>query len=339
MLYNQFMQPRLKRFSALVLCLLLLMLVLSLPGLPWSGRLRHSLRRTIVKTKMSYARWSGHKPALVSIAGRVNTPCAEIQALDSRSGWATLADREGRFLLPDVMWYPGATFDLVMTTGEENGRLVTVKGPEEIPPNGILNAEGIDFEQGLEVNLVALPGANATTQVDYDADNAGYYGELFDKLTAGKESDEARITAVCDYVAGKLNYEETEWELGSPRRILESGSQYCGHLSEAMATLLATGGYPVRIVNLTDGKNPPGTHVVVEVFYLGEWHLYDPTFGVKFLKKDGGVASYKDVRLDTSRITEDLFVRFKPKKRREIAALLFGVYGTGYHHLYCFKDR
>ena len=333
------MTPRLKRLSVFVLCLLLLILILFLPGLPWAARLRHSLRKTIVKAEMSYARWSGHEPTLVSLAGRVNTPCGQIQALDSRSGWATLADREGRFLLPDVMWYPLATFELVMTTEDGKGRLVTVTAPEKLPDDGVFNVEAIRFEQGREVDLTALPGANAITRMDYDAENAAYYKELYDKLTAGRGSDDERIGAICDYVAGKLNYEETQWELVSPRRILESGSQYCGHLSEAMATLLAIGGYEVRTVNLTDGKKPPATHVVVEGFYGDEWHLYDPTFGVKFLKKDGGVASHKDVRLDPSIITEDLFVRFQPPKRSELAALLIGIYGTGYHHLYCFNER
>jgi hypothetical protein len=333
------MRLRSKRLPVLLICLLLLTLALFLPGLPWAARVGHSLRRTIVKAEMTLARWEGHEPRLASIAGRASTPGAEIYAVDSRSGWATLADREGRFLLPDVMWYPRATFELVLTTNGENGKLVRVTGPEKLPADDGFDVEAIDFEQGREVNLSSLPGANALTRMGYDEENARYYKELFDKLTAGSESDDERVNAINEFVAGKLNYEETQWELGSPRRILERGSQYCGHLSEAMATLLATGGYPVRTVNLTDGKNPAGTHVVVEVFYAGAWHLYDPTYGVKFLNKDGSVASYKDVRLDTSVITEDLFLRFKPEKRRELAAWLPTVYNTGFHHFYRFKDK
>jgi hypothetical protein len=333
------MRLRSKRLPVLLICLLLLTLALFLPGLPWAARVGHSLRRTIVKAEMTLARWEGHEPRLASIAGRAGTPGAEIYAVDSRSGWATLADREGRFLLPDVMWYPRATFELVMTTNGDNGKLVSVTGPEKLAADGGFDVKAIDFEQGREVNLSSLPGANALTRMGYDEENARYYKELFDKLTAGSESDDERVNAINEFVAGKLNYEETQWELGSPRRILERGSQYCGHLSDAMATLLATGGYPVRTVNLTDGKNPPGTHVVVEVFYAGAWHLYDPTFGVKFLNKDGSVASYKDVRLDTSVITEGLFLRYKPEKRRELAAWLPTVYDTGFHHFYRFKDK
>jgi len=166
-----------------------------------------------------------------------------------------------------------------------------------------------------------------------------YYKALFDKLTAGKLTDEEKIGAINDYVAHKLNYEETQWDLGTPRRVLERGSQYCGHLSAAMETLLAVGGYRTRAVNVTDGKIPPGTHVVVEVFYDGGWHLFDPTFGVKFQNKDGHVASYKDVRLDTSLIPGDLFARFDADSRRDLVRLLPGAYATGYHHYYYYKDK
>jgi hypothetical protein len=184
--------------------------------LPWAARVGHSLRRTIVKAEMTLARWEGHEPRLASIAGRASTPGAEIYAVDSRSGWATLADREGRFLLPDVMWYPRATFELVMTTNGENGKLVSVTGPEKLPVDGGFDVEAIDFEQGREVNLSSLPGANALTRMGYDQENARYYKELFDKLTAGSESDDEQVDSINEFVAGKLNYEETQWELGSP---------------------------------------------------------------------------------------------------------------------------
>jgi transglutaminase-like putative cysteine protease len=288
---------------------------------------------------MTLARWRGHEPRLASMTGRVNIPGAQIQALDSRSGWATLADREGYFILPDVLWYPFATYDLVISADGEKGKIVRVTAPERLPEDGMFDTEAINLEQGAEVDLSALSGVNANTFMAYDAENTQYYKDLFDRLTAGKESDDERIDAANQYVATKLSFEETPWEVGSPRRVLESGSQYCGHLSAALATLLATGEYRTREIDLTDGKSAPYTHVAVEVFYDGGWHLYDPTYGVRFLNNHGKVASYKDVRLDTSIITEDLFVRFPPQKRLELAALLPSVYGSGFHHFYCFKNR
>ena len=182
-------------------------------------------------------------------------------------------------------------------------------------------------------------GVNSITLEEFDSENSDYYKDLFDKLTAGMQSDAEKIGAINDYVARKLNYDETQWELGSPRRVLERGSQYCGHLSAAMETLLTLGGYRTRAVNVTDGKNPPGTHVVVEVFYDGGWHLYDPTFGARFPNKDGQIASYKEVRLDTSLITETLFAKFDADFRRHLMELLPGAYETGYHHFYRFQDK
>ncbi|HJZ67627.1 MAG TPA: hypothetical protein VKF81_05875, partial [Blastocatellia bacterium] len=81
------------------------------------------------------------------------------------------------------------------------------------------------------------------------------------------------------------------------------------------------------------------THVVVEVLYNGEWHLYDPTFGYKLQNEQGEVLSYKDVRLNPKLINENLFARFSPKARRRLAALLAEIYGTGYHHYYYFKGK
>ena len=333
------MRSRWKRLSLFLLCLSILAFVTSFPGLPWSRNIRHTLKKTIVKAEMKVASWQGHHPRLMSIEGVVNDAGAQVQALDSRSGWATLADRQGRFVLPDVMWYPGAVYELVISNDDSAGKLLKVRAPDAYPDSGVFNAGELNANQGSEVQLGALSGVNSITREDFDSANRDYYKDLFDKLTAEKQSDEEKIGAIYEYVAGKLNYDETQPELGSPRRVLERGSEYCGHLSAAMETLVAIGNYRTRAVNGIDGKHPPGTHVIVEVFYDGGWHLYDPTFGVKFRNKDGQVASYKDVRLDTSMITEDLFAKFDTEFRRNLVNMLPAIYQTGYHHFYYFKNN
>jgi transglutaminase-like putative cysteine protease len=196
----------------------------------------------------------------------------------------------------------------------------------------------LDFDRGARVEIASLIGVNSITREDFDFENRDYYKELFDRLTAGKQSDDERISAVNDFVASKLNYKETQWELGSPRRVLERGSQYCGHLTTAMATLVAIGGYRTRVLHIIDGKKPLGAHAVVEAYYGGGWRLYDPTFGVKFVRDDG-VASYRDVRLDTSLIKENLFAKFDADFRRYLMELLPAAYGAGYCHFYYFKDK
>src|SRR5437763_12001732 len=262
-----------RRVGFYLIAALLLALV---AGLLFSAKLRHQAHRVGVKAEMRLGRWRGHAPRLVALAGNVRIAGAQIQALDSRSGWAALSDGAGRFLLLDVDWYPGASYDLVLSTDGEIGRMITLKPAP--PADDIVELGDLAFGEGKPVTLRELPGVTTVSYEDYDSANGAFYRDLYTQITAGKQGDEAIIGAVNDYVATKLNYDETQWEIGSPRRILESGSCYCGHLSTAMATLLRNGNYKVREIHLSNGQIPPGTHAVVEVFYGGDWHLFDPTY-------------------------------------------------------------
>jgi len=333
------MRTRWKRRVIVILAAALVLVLLFLPGLPWSARTRHSLKRAVIKGRMKLASWRGVEPRLISIAGRIDVPGARVQALDSRSGWASVADGAGNFLLRDVMWYPNAEYDLVISKDESAATMTTVRAPSTFPENGRFNVRNLGIGQGSTVDLESVAGNNSITLEDFDFKNAEYYKDLFDMLTSGKQSDEERIIAINDFVASKLNYAETEFELGSPRRVLERGSQFCGHLANAMRTLLATGGYRSRAVDIIDDNNPPGAHMVVEVFYAGGWHVYDPTYGVTFKSKDGEVASYRDVRLDPSLIADDLFAKLDTNVRSQVLALLRGCYRTGSYHLYDFKSK
>jgi hypothetical protein len=313
--------------------------LLFLPGLPWSSHLRHTLNRTVVKAEMKWARWRGHEPRLMSITGRLNAPGAQVQALDSRSGWATLADRDGRFVLPGVMWYPGASYNLVVSTDELTGRLIKIAAPDTFPESGAFNAGEWDADLGERIEIGPLMGISSISREDIDSANSDYYKDLFKELTADKESDVEKIGAINDFVASKHTHDETPWEPGSPRQVLERGSRYCGHLAGALQTLVAAGGYKTRAVNMSDGNDPPATHMVVEVNYGGGWHLYDPTYGVKFQNRDGQIASYKEVRLDTSLILEDLFQSVRRKIRHRVVEQIKGTYETGYHHFYEFENK
>jgi transglutaminase-like putative cysteine protease len=333
------MRIRWKRHWFVFIAFALVLVLLFLPGLPWSARTRHSLKRAVIKSRMKLASWQGVEPRLIRVSGRIDAPGAGVLAVDSRSGWASLADGEGNFLLRDVMWYPNAEYDLVISKDESAATMTTVRAPSTFPESGRFNAGNLGIGMGSPVELESVIGNNSITFEDFDFKNIDYYKDLFATLTSGKQSDEERIIAINDFVASKLNYNETQFELGSPRRVLERGSQFCGHLTNAMRTLLATGGYHARGVNIIDDNDPPGTHVVVEAFYEGGWHLYDPTYGVRFLLKDGEVASYRDVRLDPSLISDDLFVKLDPQTQSKVLGLLRGCYRTGCFHLYDFKSK
>lgn len=307
--------------------------VLLLLGHPWSLSLNHKLNKIIVKTEITLNRWRGNEPRLASIVGELDMPGARVLALDSRSGWATFCDLQGKFNLPDVLWYPDATYELVVSTDETTGKLIKVSSPSVFPPGGEINAGRVILSDGLNVDFRHLPGDNSQSYEGFDIENRDYYRKVFDELTDGETCDAERVGAVNDYVATRLNYNSTQWELGSPRRILEHGSQYCGHLSSTMATILAVA-FPVRIIHLKDGSVPPKTHAVVEVFYERSWHLYDPTFGVKFENRDGKIASYKELMLSPELISLDSFSAFRKKYPRVPLDALAGIYGSGHHHFY-----
>jgi hypothetical protein len=315
-----------------------LALLLFTPGLPWSAHFRHKLRRAAIKAEMTVARWRGYEPRFMSIAGKVEAGGASIHQLDSRSGWAALSDAQGNFILPGVMWYPSADYNLLISTDGLTGTLVEVSAPEDYPESALYEIGRLDTARGEQVRLDSLYGINSFTEEEFDKQNGEYYREIYERVTAGKVSDEEKIDAINRHVATRLNYSETQWEIGSPRRILETGSQYCGHLATAMQTLLALGGYRARALHLIDSAEPPGAHAVVEVFHDGGWRLYDPTFGIKYLTAEGRVASYNEVRLDPSLIREEHFARYNMKERLQWVSFMRGVYGTGFHHFYYLQN-
>ncbi len=317
----------------LLIAPLILALLLFLLGLPWSAQYRHKLKRMIVNAEITLNKLWGHEPRLVSIAGNTGLAGARVQVVDSRSGWATLCDADGRFILPDVLWYPGATYELVVSTDQNAGTIVKVNSPQWMPQSGIIDAGRITLPADSELDLTDLPGLNSITKERYDTENRDYYRKVLNEIIAGNISDEERVVAVNDYVATRLNYYESQWELGSPRRVLERGSQYCGHLTMAMATIIAVA-YPVRIINLRDSTTPPNTHAVVEVFYDGDWHLFDPTFGAKFRNNNGRIISYKELRLNPGSISPESFSMFSQKHPSVSLDSLFSVYTSGHHHFY-----
>ena len=330
------MRIRWKRSVILLGAVAVPLLLLFLPG-RWSARTRHTIKKTIAKAEITLERWRGHEPRSISIAGKLNEPGIQIQALDSRSGWATLADESGQFVLPDLIWYPGASYELVISQDQSAGRLIKFTAPKIYPENGVFDVGELNGLQGDSVEIGALAGLTSISREDPERASAGYYKELFEKIVADQSSDEAKMQAVCDYVFSKATPQETPFEM-EPREVLEQGSRYCGHLSAAMKALLVAGGYKSRGVNITDGMSPPGTHIVVEVYYDGGWHLYDPTYGVSFRNTDGQIASYKNLRLDRGLISEELFQSVRRKIRHRVVEQIKAMYATGYHHFYELED-
>lgn len=323
------------------ICIALLLTALLWPGLPWSARCRHVLKKMAVRAEMKVSAWQGEPPKIISLRGRVFTKQpdkeylkgAEVEALDSLSGWASLTDRQGKFMLPDVVWYPRAKYSLIFAASPYQVRQIEVAAPADYPKSGELNLGELDFDRGCQIDPIDLQGSNSNHFIGYDKRNDDYYCKLFEELTEGKKTDEEKLDAIARYVSSRLIHNAPDETDETPRRILERGSRKRG-LALALATIATAGNYSVRLVDLIDSPYQPTPHVVAEVYYDDGWHLYDPLLGESFSNMESRAASYKELRLDTSLI--------RPGAKMQTLIQLAGyrnnwmpdIYCSGIHHYY-----
>lgn len=315
---------------------LLVALILG-PNLPWSARCHRVLRRLLIRAEIQFAVWHGQQPRVVSITGKLSGYGAQVEALkgarvvalESSSGYCALTDSEGKFNLPHLMWYPGASYNLIVAADTFHLRRLKVRAPSSCPDN-VLDVGELQFDEGNEVRREDEP----VRYMEYDRDNRDYYRNLCARLTENCETDGEKIDAINKYVASKLNYGERTASFKSPREVLERGSCYCSNLALAMAAITEAAGYPTRTIHLCDSPEYQNTHVVVEAYYGDEWHAYDPTYGVFFLNQAGAVASYKELRLAPSLVTAQAFQGFRPETTESILAWMPKTYGAGFHQIY-----
>ncbi|MGH9760399.1 MAG: transglutaminase domain-containing protein [Blastocatellia bacterium] len=301
-----------------------------------SASLKRTLRRASAKAKIRLAAIEGENPRPLSLEGRLVAleqgsrviRGARVEAMESTSGYGAMTDNEGHFFLPHLTWYPGASYTLIVLSGSGEARQFKVRGSASFPLSGTQDIGALALDRG-ENLLQAPPG-----EMSYDSENDDYYRNLFADLTAGVEGDESKITAVCRFVAGRLNYHEMRWSFPNPAEIIRKGSGYCSQLALAMAALTTAGHYPTRTVHLSDTPDYKATHVVVEVYYGDGWHLFDPTYGVEFRDSRGEVASYREIRLDPGLIVNTAFDRTKKSDVDAIMKWMPAAYESGLHQIY-----
>jgi DNA-binding SARP family transcriptional activator len=312
---------------------LMLALALLLPAVSASGRFKYRLGRIVSKAERLFGE-SGER--LYSIRGRVDRPGVRVEALDSISGWATISDADGAFTVLDLLWQPGATVDLVVSNGAGAARLFHVAVPLEYPEAGSVDVGLLRFGAGRSVETDDLFGVNSVSYIDYDSTNAAYYRGVFDALALGVPGDEARVDAVLRFVSSRYEPKRVSGADGSPRRTLESGSECSGLLSLAMATVCRAGGYPVRLVDTISETGARQSHQVVEVYYGGRWHLYDPSYGVAVRDGHGRVVGYSELRRDASLLADVPFASVPRRgwKTDQMPEL----FASGIHHIYLFRS-
>ncbi len=94
---------------------------------------------------------------------------------------------------------------------------------------------------------------------------------------------EREVIAALSYVAQVLKLKFSAQHLGSA--VLADGQAYCYGISRAFEALCRRLGLPARI-NSVHNFEYMQAHNMVEVFYDGQWHLFDPTYGTFFYDRD-----------------------------------------------------
>jgi hypothetical protein len=326
---------KLKRFKWLVAGLMLLLAFLFWHELYRSTGPDPKFTRLRARVGAKIAELRNQKPRPVLLSGRLIGSGALIEALrgaqvvaaETTSGYASMADGDGRFTLPHLIWFPGATYTLFITASIYDVRCITVSAPITYPSDGIIDAGELQIDVGLEIPFRESP----VRYIGYDTENSNYYRMLFEQLTATAETHHEKIDAVSKYVATRHN---PLVSFRSARQILERGGRYCSDLAFAMAAIAAAGGYPTRTVHTSDTPQYLHTHVAVEVYYDYFWHIYDPTYGIFFLNRTGIVASYKELRLDPGLITLEGFRKVDPGIARSALEWMPQAYGSGLHQIY-----
>lgn len=333
-----------KRVSAGCTLGVIILVITFMPGLPWSAKSIHFVKKLRAKAEMKVSTWRGTPPGLIGLTGRIvdrrqALRGAEVEVLDSVSGWASLTDEQGKFVLQDVIWYPQASYTVLIKPNHYQARQANVTAPSTYPEGGVLNIGELGFDKGCQIDTTDLPGKNSISYIENDRDNLAYYKKLFNDLTAGKQTDEEKLDAISRFVASKLlPYEsarpDPKIKTGSPRHSLENGSHYCGNLALAMAVIAEAGNYKARMLDLIDSSSQPSAHMVTEIYYGEKWHLYDPIIGSSVRIKERRVLSYKEVRLEMDFKSQRAIPEHLPQIPIHQNNWIANLYGSGSHHYY-----
>lgn len=332
-----------KRLIIFITTICLLLVVPILPGFPWSARSYQRLRRISTKLGIKVSAWRNEKPQPVSISAKLSGSGAFIQglkgaqvvALESTSGYGVMTDGKGQFTLPHLMWYPNAEYNLVVKADDNQIKRLKIIAPSDYPPEGIVNAGEVNFEEAEDVDN----RDNPARQLIYDIENNDYYTNLFDRLTKGLTTNHQKVDAINKFVATRHNPKENAWSFHSAREIIERGAPHCSNLAFALAIICAAGGYPSRTIHTSDDPQYTNTHVAMEVYYDDAWHLYDPTYGIFFVNENGTVAGYKDLRLNPQLIKAEAFKKIQPDIVSGALEWMVPAYASGLHQIYQVKKE
>lgn len=185
---------------------------------------------------------------------------------------------------------------------------------------GALNWSSADNES-VEIDLLArdlLDGRNAAvilskddlltrvtipiSALDLKTDRRGLLTALFDQITSGQNTDQARVEAWVRYVQDRIAH--PKWAplldngqaIYDPYWILKNRLGQCGQTNRVVVDGLLAAGFRARGVQLK-------AHVAAEVWFDGQWHYLDADWlnlGQFVKRKDGTLPSAMKIFLNPS---------------------------------------
>ena len=267
------------RRSTAVACAAAMLLTVSWSIITGSPVVAHKISRFVARTAASIEGSRRGDARLVTLRGVVTEPGARIDVLDSVSGWAGIADANGVFVVLDVEWRRRDRCSLVVSSGGVS-RAIAVRLPTEWPADGIVDLGDLSLEHAPAEPTGVVQGITSVTYVRNPELDVAYFSGVFDGASAGAQTRQGQLEAVNAFVAARYSPAWTAESAGEPREVLATGSAQSGPLARLMATLCYAKGYEVRLVDVVDGVYERRAHVIVEVYYEGDWHAFDPSFGI-----------------------------------------------------------
>lgn len=156
-------------------------------------------------------------------------------------------------------------------------------------------------EPGIVLNTLAVQSP-LPTEADLaldPADDQKFLRSILDTIfpdgTTGLAEEQISIE-ILRYVSTSLRLEGNS---GTATKILKEGHAICGGMSISFQTLVRMTGLPARYIGIFGVVNQ-GSHALAEVYYDGQWHLFDPTYGLFFYSEPdynqtGHIASFAEV--------------------------------------------
>ncbi len=231
-------------------------------------------------------------PPVAALAGSLPSAFVRVSLPSSDAGWSAFTNLEGRFVIRDAGVREGDTVSLVVESGGSDRRSIVFR----VPAGDDSGTADLGYIDAAAMSAMD-DGAHYPEErvVPFDRVNLEWYRGVAAAVTAGLATDHDRINALNVFVARRyarpLDNEPTD----TPRRTIEAGTLFSGPLPVALATLTQASGYPTRLVALSAPRPVDIEHTVVEVFYDGRWHLFDPAFGIAAVNDLGENSNLEDL--------------------------------------------